>query len=76
MTAANSLIGSSAYTLINNVDDLRTMWVNDISSEVIFQFPLSAPNELGNTNDITTNLTLQINKIPVGKRLYFKKQTI
>ncbi len=52
MTAANSIIDSGTYTLIDNENDLRTMWVNDISSEVIFQFPLSAPNELGNANDI------------------------
>jgi len=50
VTAANSLIGSSAYSLIDNEDELRDMWVYDVSTEVIFQFPLSAPNELGNTN--------------------------
>lgn len=51
-TAANSLINSSTYELINNEEDFQNMWEFDVSSEVIFQFPKSAPNELGNANNI------------------------
>ncbi len=51
-SAANSLINSSTYQLISDESEFRNMWVNDMSTEVIFQFPLSAPNELGNVNDI------------------------
>lgn len=49
---ANSLITSGTYTLIDNEMDLSIMWVNDESTEVIFQYPLSAPNELGNTQGL------------------------
>ena len=62
MTAANSLISSGTYPLITNEADLKKMWVNDISSEVIFQFPLSAPNELGNTNAIYLGYKPDIDK--------------
>lgn len=52
LTAANSLITPDVYPLINNAADLQAMWVNDISTEVIFLFPKSAPNELGNANNV------------------------
>lgn len=49
---ADNLINSGTYTLITDASELKTMWTNDISTEVIFQFPLSAPNELANANNI------------------------
>lgn len=49
ITAANSLTGSTAYSLITDQADFTAMWVDDISTETIFQYPLSAPNELGNS---------------------------
>ena len=52
VTAANSIIDAGAYPLISDEGELKAMWVDDESTEVIFQFPLSAPNELGNTNAI------------------------
>jgi hypothetical protein len=56
LTASNTLISSGAYPLINNAVALKTMWVNDASTEVIFQ-PFSAqPNELPNTNNIYLGL--------------------
>lgn len=52
LTAANSLITPDTYPLIDDAAELKAMWENDISTEVIFQLPLSAPNELGNANDV------------------------
>jgi hypothetical protein len=49
---ADDLISSGRYPLINDASEFKSMWENDISTEVIFQFPLSAPNELGNVNNI------------------------
>lgn len=52
-TLANSLIGvGSTYPLIDDATDLKSMWEDDISTEVIFQLELSQPNELGNTNNV------------------------
>jgi len=50
MTAANAVISTGTYPLIDTVTDLTNMWTNDVSSEVIFQVFLQAPNELGNVN--------------------------
>jgi hypothetical protein len=52
VAAASSLIDAGAYPLITDESELKSMWQDDESIEVIFQFPLSAPNELGNTNAI------------------------
>lgn len=52
MTAANTVIASNRYPLINNATALTAMWTNDVSTETIFQVFLSKPNELGNTNNI------------------------
>lgn len=52
VAAANLLINAGAYPLITDATELKAMWRDDESTEVIFQFPLSAPNELGNTNAI------------------------
>ncbi len=49
---ANSLIDAGAYPLITNEAGLKTMWQDDESTEVIFQLPLSAPDELANANVI------------------------
>lgn len=52
VATANSLIASGTYPLIKNATAFKAMWVNDVSTEVIFQVFLSQPNELGNTNSI------------------------
>jgi hypothetical protein len=52
---ANTLMNSSAYALITDPDDFKDMWLNDESTETIFQFPLSAPNELGNSMALYVN---------------------
>jgi len=60
--AANSLITPGTYPLITTAPGLKAMWQDDISSEVIFQFPLSAPNELANTNNIYLRYQAGLNK--------------
>ncbi|ADF51044.1 MAG: RagB/SusD family nutrient uptake outer membrane protein [Zunongwangia sp.] len=50
--AADELINSGDYPLINNQADFRDMWVNDYDQEVIMQVYVEAPNELANTNSI------------------------
>lgn len=52
ITAANNLMNSTAYSLITNQNQFTAMWVDDVSTETIFMYPLSAPNELGNTMDL------------------------
>lgn len=49
IAAANSLILSGKYPLISDFNKFKEMWLNDVSTEVIFQYPLVAPNELGNS---------------------------
>ncbi|MFV0267530.1 MAG: RagB/SusD family nutrient uptake outer membrane protein [Draconibacterium sp.] len=61
-STAKSLTTSSAYSLIENEVEFKDMWVNDISTEVIFQYPLSAPNELGNTNNVYLGYKPDIDK--------------
>ena len=62
ITDANALINSGTYPLINNVDDFKKMWVNDVSTEVIFQMFLDKPNELANTNSIYLGYNAALNK--------------
>lgn len=61
-TAANSLINSGSYPLITTVSGLKAMWRDDTGTEVIFQYPLSAPNELANTNNIYLRYQAGLNK--------------
>lgn len=49
-TAAKNLINSGKYPLVNTEADFRKMWVNDNSSEIIFQLQLIAPSELSPTD--------------------------
>lgn len=59
-TAAKSLISGGKYPLITTATAFRQMWVNDASSEVIFQLQLSAPSELTPTSPVnaTNNIYL------------------
>ena len=50
-TDANALITSGTYPLVTTAATLKAMWVNDVSTEVIFQ-PFAATTELPNTNSI------------------------
>ena len=52
IASSNALITSGLYPLINNAAALKSMWVNDVSTEVILQLFVSNPNELANTNSI------------------------
>ena len=61
-TAAKSLISGGKYPLINTEANLKKMWVNDQSSEVIFQLALIAPTELANSNAIYLGLRPSDNK--------------
>ncbi|MCR6509963.1 MULTISPECIES: RagB/SusD family nutrient uptake outer membrane protein [Bacteroides] len=45
-TAATSLIAAGKYALVNSAETFRGMWVNDMSSEVMWQIYMSA-DELG-----------------------------
>lgn len=45
--AAKFIIDSNRYALYSTEDDLRTMWVNDQTQEVIFHTFMSKPDELG-----------------------------
>ena len=51
-TAADAVIATSTYPLINTQAEFNSMWTNDLGKEVIFQVQETAPNELGNTNSI------------------------
>jgi hypothetical protein len=59
---ANSLISSGTYPLINNSTAFKAMWVNDNSTEVIFQLFLSQPSELGQANAIYLGFNPTLNK--------------
>lgn len=52
ITAANAVINSNRYPLINTVTDLRNMWVNDLPREVIMRLAVVRQNENPNTNAI------------------------
>ena len=54
ISSANSLIASGKYPLITTVTALKTMWVNDVSSEVILQLFASTNNELSNAANINS----------------------
>lgn len=47
-TAATSLIAANTYPLINSAEAFRSMWVNDMGSEVMWQIYMSS-DELGST---------------------------
>lgn len=51
-TAASSLINSGKYPLVNTLEGLKDMWVNDKSTEIIFESFVQKPSELANTNGI------------------------
>lgn len=46
VTASTSLIASNTYALINSEEAFRSMWVNDMGSEVMWQIYMSS-DELG-----------------------------
>jgi len=46
VSAATSLINSGNYPLISDAEQFRSMWVNDMGSEVMWQIYMS-PDELG-----------------------------
>lgn len=58
-TAADLVIASNTYPLINNQTDFNSMWTNDLGKEVIFQCQETAPSELGNANNIYLGLIPQ-----------------
>jgi hypothetical protein len=45
-TDANALIASGTYPLVTTAAALKSMWVNDAASEIMFQLFASQPNEL------------------------------
>jgi len=49
---ADAVISGGAYPLVSTVANMQKMWVNDQSTEVIFQLYCSQPNELPNANNI------------------------
>ncbi len=50
--AANSLISTGKYELIDDEATLKDMWTNDLEQEVIFQSFVAKPTELGRANNI------------------------
>lgn len=62
VTTANSLISSGTYPLINTAAALKAMWINDNSTEVIFQLFASQPSELANANSIYLGFNPTLNK--------------
>lgn len=63
-TAAKSLINGGKYPLVKTEADFRKMWVNDNSTELIFQLQLVAPSELSPNGDPWVN----VNTIYLGYR--------
>jgi hypothetical protein len=59
VTAANALIASGTYPLINNATTFKNMWINDTGTETILQLFASLPSELGNANNIYLGLNTQ-----------------
>lgn len=51
-TAADQLISSGKYPLIDNQEDFAKMWHNDFAQEDILQMFVSVPNEGARTNGI------------------------
>jgi len=52
IAAANAVISSNRYPLINTLTDLRNMWINDLPREVILRSAVIRNNENPNTNSI------------------------
>ena len=52
VTAANSLINSGTYPLINVAATYKNMWTTDGGTETILQLSATQPSELGNANSI------------------------
>jgi hypothetical protein len=50
VNAANTLINSGTYPLVNTQEELEKIWVDDAADETIFLLFASNPNELSNTN--------------------------
>lgn len=49
---ANTLITPGVYPLVNTAAAMKSMWLNDVSTEVICQLFVSNPLELANANNI------------------------
>jgi starch-binding outer membrane protein, SusD/RagB family len=54
--AAEALITANTYPLLTSQAGLKSMWTNDLATEVIFQAFTAKPNELANTNNIYLGL--------------------
>jgi len=52
MAAANTIISSNRYPLLNTLTNLNNMWTNDLATEVIFQAAVVKQTEQANTNSI------------------------
>ncbi len=52
MTAANTIITSNRYPLLNTLTNLNNMWTNDLATEVIFQCAVVRQTEQAPTNSI------------------------
>lgn len=57
MTAANTVIATGKYPLLNTVADLRSMWTNDLATEVVFQAEVIKSTEIPNANAIYLGFT-------------------
>ena len=62
IAAANSVISSSRYPLINTLADLRNMWINDFPKEIIMRSAVVRSNENPNTNSIYLGFNLANNR--------------
>lgn len=62
--AAKTVIDKPVYTLVTTEADMRRMWRDDISSEVIFQVNLSAPSELAISDVYTANNSIYVGFMP------------
>lgn len=60
--AADALIATGTYPLINTQAEFNQMWVNDLPKETIMQLATSKPSELANTNIIYLGLVAQTGK--------------
>jgi hypothetical protein len=57
VTAANTLINSGKYPLVNSEDELRDIWHKDVEDETIFMIFASQPSELGNSYSMYLSYT-------------------
>jgi starch-binding outer membrane protein, SusD/RagB family len=62
VTAANTLITSGTYPLINTAAAFKSMWATDAGTETIMQLFASQPSELSNANNIYLGLNAALNK--------------